>query len=453
MRVLFGVLVAVLSIFSAQNVSASSDEWTISYNVGTPTVGQAIPTTVEATLIKEGENQGTQTLNLFWYEVKNGSYKKVNYTNFKPGKTYRPSVVDVNFTWTSYTHSGHSIENPGSAYSNCSIIDKETNIETGSSHLSNAFRCDYSLAEIINDEVAKTFTLGNGEISKVNITLDTELAGKEVKKGESYECDKYNEETNSWQTSTCYEPATFPTPIFDNEEYYSLPSPTAARYVVGMPSEGVENYNESFFGTFEEGKNYYVSMYIVAGDGYNYKDNVEVFVNGSKTNNEIVFRGANVVIQVIVKIPVTKKQEKSATTVETEKKVETKKYEVLDGDNQKYDATSTKPLSFRFNVDYNEFKKTGKVFVDDKFVDAKDYTSKEGSTIITFNKAFTDKLSEGNHTVKVTVDSGEANGTFVITKSVKNPQTGDNIVTMFITLILSLIALISLRAYTKRNRI
>ena len=102
-------------------------------------------------------------------------------------------------------------------------------------------------------------------------------------------------------------------------------------------------------------------------------------------------------------------------------------YKVLDGAKQKFDVSSKKALTFRFDIDFDIFKKSGKVYMDGKLVDAKNYTTKSGSTIITFNDNYTNTLTQGNHTLKVTTDEGEATTTFTITDSVNNPNTGDNI--------------------------
>lgn len=105
----------------------------------------------------------------------------------------------------------------------------------------------------------------------------------------------------------------------------------------------------------------------------------------------------------------------------------TKNYKVLDGAKQKFDVSSKKALTFRFDIDFDTFKRSGKVYMDGKLVDAKNYTTKSGSTIVTFNDNYTNTLSQDNHTLKVTTDEGEATTTFTITDSVNNPNTGDNI--------------------------
>ncbi len=119
-------------------------------------------------------------------------------------------------------------------------------------------------------------------------------------------------------------------------------------------------------------------------------------------------------------------------TDETEK--EKIKYQVLEGANQKFDLNGTGRLRFRFNIEYSKFLESGKVFVDGEVTDSSNYESSEGSTVIVFTKAYTDKLKAGNHTLKVTVDDGEVDTKFDAVKNASNPQTNDNIkyyVTLF----------------------
>ena len=94
----------------------------------------------------------------------------------------------------------------------------------------------------------------------------------------------------------------------------------------------------------------------------------------------------------------------------------TQEYEVVEGDKQTY-TTDKEAAEFRINADYSLFKDGGKVYVDDKLVSEENYTSKEGSTIVTFKKAFLDTLSNGVHTLKVIFNnSKEATASFTVTK-------------------------------------
>ena len=103
------------------------------------------------------------------------------------------------------------------------------------------------------------------------------------------------------------------------------------------------------------------------------------------------------------------------------------KYKTLEGDNQNIIEGDT--LTFRFDIDYSKFSESGKVYLDEKEVSESNYTSKKGSTIITFNSDYVKTLKNGNHTIKVTVDKGYAEANFTINpnNTVENPNTLDNI--------------------------
>ena len=103
-------------------------------------------------------------------------------------------------------------------------------------------------------------------------------------------------------------------------------------------------------------------------------------------------------------------------------------YKVLEGAELTVNVSKDEGLTFKLNIDYAKFKEDGKVYVDEKEVDSSKYTSKEGSTIITFTSEYTKALSDGKHNFKVVVSDGEASATF--TKETKpvdyrpNPDTG-----------------------------
>ena len=103
-------------------------------------------------------------------------------------------------------------------------------------------------------------------------------------------------------------------------------------------------------------------------------------------------------------------------------------YSVLEGANQTFDASKNEGLTFRLDIEYPKFKKSGKVYLDGNLVDSSKYTSKEGSTIITFNDEYSKALSDGKHNLKVAVSDGEVSTTFTkVTRPSdyrKNPDTG-----------------------------
>lgn len=133
-----------------------------------------------------------------------------------------------------------------------------------------------------------------------------------------------------------------------------------------------------------------------------------------------------------------KDETKEETKEET--KVESKEYKTIKGENQVYDINSAKDLlTFTFDIEYSEFVKSGKVYVDNFLIDSSCYEVKEGSTKIIFTKTYTDLLKAGSHTIKVVTDKGVAQTTFKIEKSetIKNPKTLDNIGLCFMVLVTS----------------
>ena len=100
----------------------------------------------------------------------------------------------------------------------------------------------------------------------------------------------------------------------------------------------------------------------------------------------------------------------------------TPNYKITKGDGASVLQNSGRDLSFTVNGAYVKF--TG-VEVDGKAVDTKNYTAKEGSTVITLKAAYLKTLNTGKHTITVIYTDGEAEGTFYVTRTV-TPPTGDN---------------------------
>ena len=112
------------------------------------------------------------------------------------------------------------------------------------------------------------------------------------------------------------------------------------------------------------------------------------------------------------------------------------KYEVTEGDNQKYTITKDSKARFEIDADYTLFENGGKVYVDNTLVDSANYTSESGSTIITLKKEYVDTLSKGNHTLKVEFNNGgvaTANFNIATVQPVENnPKTFDGGIMMYI---------------------
>lgn len=120
--------------------------------------------------------------------------------------------------------------------------------------------------------------------------------------------------------------------------------------------------------------------------------------------------------------------------------INSNEYKFLDGENQNYTINKDNELKFRINAEYSLFDK---VYIDNELVDANNYTSKEGSTIITFNKEYINNFSVGEHTLKVVFNDGEATTKFsVLKEEIENPSTKDNFEKYVITGIVSIVGLI-----------
>ena len=120
--------------------------------------------------------------------------------------------------------------------------------------------------------------------------------------------------------------------------------------------------------------------------------------------------------------------------------INSNEYKFLEGENQNYTINKDNELKFRIDAEYSLFDK---VYIDNELVDANNYTSKEGSTIITFNKEYINNLSVGEHTLKVVFNDGEATTKFsVLKEEIENPSTKDNFEKYVMTGILSIVGLI-----------
>ena len=110
-----------------------------------------------------------------------------------------------------------------------------------------------------------------------------------------------------------------------------------------------------------------------------------------------------------------------ALTVKTEEPV-VKAPVITSGNNSSWNTNSSNGLTFTSDAEYKDFLK---VLVDDKEVDNKYYTVKEGSTIVTLSNDFLKTLSVGKHTLSIVSVNGTATATFTIeAASITVPDTG-----------------------------
>ena len=109
---------------------------------------------------------------------------------------------------------------------------------------------------------------------------------------------------------------------------------------------------------------------------------------------------------------------------------------IIAGDGATVMQGEHKALSFTSDAAFADFIR---VELDGKTLDEKNYTVKDGSTIVTLNADYVVKLSAGAHTLGIVSQSGTATAKFTVSKkaaettattdkpanSTKSPQTGD----------------------------
>lgn len=122
-------------------------------------------------------------------------------------------------------------------------------------------------------------------------------------------------------------------------------------------------------------------------------------------------------------------------------------YDFLDNtDNQTYYVKDNEDLVLKIDADLDKFID---MYIDDKLVDSKNYTTKSGSTVITLKKDYVKSLSKGKHTIVVNFKDGVATTNLNIASS--NPKTGDSIYVYLVILMISLIGFVSSIKYSKNK--
>ena len=98
-------------------------------------------------------------------------------------------------------------------------------------------------------------------------------------------------------------------------------------------------------------------------------------------------------------------------------------YDIMDGANSSWTQNSDGSLSIRGSGAFSKF--VG-VKVDGTFVDTKNYTVKEGSTIVTLKTDYLNILSVGTHTFEILWTDGTASTTVTVVKNTSDSDKGDN---------------------------
>ena len=103
--------------------------------------------------------------------------------------------------------------------------------------------------------------------------------------------------------------------------------------------------------------------------------------------------------------------------------------EIIEGKGQSVTEGEKKELTFKSNAAFSDFIR---VELDGKTLDEKNYTVKEGSTVVTLKADYVATLSAGEHTIGIVSTNGTATTTFTVKakaaadNDTDSPQTGDN---------------------------
>ena len=95
-------------------------------------------------------------------------------------------------------------------------------------------------------------------------------------------------------------------------------------------------------------------------------------------------------------------------------------YKILDGANSDWKQNTEETITIRGNGDFSKF--VG-VKIDGNTIDAKNYTAKEGSTIIILTTDYLKTLSIGTHTFEIVWTDGSASTNFTVSKNDSGSET------------------------------
>ena len=98
---------------------------------------------------------------------------------------------------------------------------------------------------------------------------------------------------------------------------------------------------------------------------------------------------------------------------------------IIKGENSTWQKGGKDGLSFTSSAAFTDFLK---VQVDNKDLDASDYTVKEGSTIVTLKASYLDTLEAGEHKLAIVSKTGTAETKFTVAKDAASdtPKTDDS---------------------------
>lgn len=226
--------------------------------------------------------------------------------------------------------------------------------------------------------------------------------------------------------------ATKPSVTIDSNPNYEI---DYIAYITAYPSEkSAGEYDATFTGTFETGKDYVVEVGLVAKDGYVFADNdgMTLKVNDKTTGFEMNKWNADgsPYYMFFTKVQASAQEESAPEEQpaaqddddDDDDDDDSVAYTILEGANQTHIARSGQDLVVRASGEFSKF--TG-IKVDGQTVSADNYTAVSGSTIVTLKAAYLDTLSEGTHTLTIAFSDGEVSTNFTTAKTAASPKTGE----------------------------
>lgn len=131
-----------------------------------------------------------------------------------------------------------------------------------------------------------------------------------------------------------------------------------------------------------------------------------------------------------------------------------KTYEITGGADQLVQPEITKEIVIRSDAPFDKFDKA---MINGLVIDPKYYTVTKGSTVITLNADFIEKIPAGTHVFGIISKDGVALTSFTVEEKPtedKDTQTGDNshILLWFALLLISSVTVIGMANATKKKK-
>lgn len=216
----------------------------------------------------------------------------------------------------------------------------------------------------------------------------------------------------------------------------------------GVNSEEFWNKDyENQITSFESGKTYKYGLYLKADEGYHFTANTKLKINGtlydykrSESDSELNHPDDMATMWIYTDLTLTPQTSEANS-----------EYKVIEGANGSWVQNTDGTLTFRIDGDFSKF--VG-IKVDDLWVDAENYTSAKGSTIVTLKNEYLKTLSADEHKITFVYTDGEVSTNFKIEEVFENPKTGDNsnIFVWISLLVASALAVIGITFYIKKKK-